>query len=72
MLKKYQRREKRLCAFLCFLCARRKKNRKQKNEKSVQCNVLNTNVLLNHFECVCVYLRKPVCGDINLVYILTS
>ena len=35
-------------------------------------NVLDTNVTTNRFRCVCVYLREPVCGDINLVYILTS
>ena len=34
-------------------------------------NVLNTNVPTNQFKCVCVYLHEPVCGDINLVYILT-
>ena len=48
-LNKHIRRKKsliRLFAFLCFLCARRKKI---KNEKSLQCNVLNTNFPINHF-----------------------
>ena len=39
----------RLFAFLCFLCAQRKENRNLRNEKSLQCNVLNTNVPINHF-----------------------
>ena len=41
-----------LFAFLCFLCTRRKENRKKKEEKSLQCNVLNTSVPINHFRCV--------------------
>ena len=52
----------------CVFCAREEK----KNEKSLNGNLLNTDVPINHFICVCVYLREPVCGDINLVYILTS
>ena len=33
-------------------------------------NMLNTNAPKNRFRYVCVYLREPVCGDINIVYIL--
>ena len=33
-------------------------------------NMLNTNAPKNRFRYVCVYLHEPVCGDINLVYIL--
>ena len=32
---------------LCFLCTRRKENRK--NEKSLQCNLVDTNVAINYF-----------------------
>ena len=60
-----------MCVFVFFVHAKKKIENK-KNEKFLQCNVLNTNVPIYHFRCVCVYLREPVCGDINLVYILTS
>ena len=50
-------------------CAREKKKR---NEKSYNGNVLNTDDPINHVRCVCVYLRGLVCRDINLFYILTS
>ena len=61
-----------ICVFV-FFCAREEKEiENKKNGKSLQCNVLNSNVPINHFRCVCVYLREPVCGDINLVKILTS
>ena len=51
----------------CVFGAREeKKKEKKKKEKSYNGNVLNTNVLINRFRCVCVYLHGPVCGDINL------
>ena len=59
-----------ICVFVYFVHA--KKRKKKIKKKSLQCNVLNTNVPINHIKCACVYLREPVCGDINLVYILTS
>ena len=52
----------------CVFCVSEGK----KNEKSYNGNVLNTDAPINHFRCVYVYLRKPVCGDINLFHILTS
>ena len=63
-----------LFAYLCFcvFCARKEnKIEKKKNEKSYNWNVLNTDVPINHFRCLCVYLRELVCGETNLVYILT-
>ena len=58
--------------FVFFVHAKKKKIENNKNEKSLQCNVINTNVPINHCRCECVYLREPLCGDINLGYILTS
>ena len=66
-------KKRNLFAYLlfCVFCAREeKKIENKKNEKSLQCNVLNTNGPINHFRCTFVYLREPVCGDINLVYVL--
>ena len=50
----------------CTFCARKEKI--QRNEKSYNGNVLNTDGPINHFRCVCEYLRELVCGDINLVF----
>ena len=58
--------------FCVFWAREENKIENKKNEKPYNGNVLNTDVPINHFRCVCVYLREPVCGDINLVYILTS
>ena len=62
-----------ICVFMFFVHAKKKNNNNnnKKNEKSYNGNVLNTNALTNRFRCVCVYLREPVCGNIDLVYILT-
>ena len=39
----------------CVLCAHEeKKIENKKNKKSLQCHVLNTNVLINHFRCTCM------------------
>ena len=58
---------------MVFVFAREgKKIENEKNEKSYNGNVRNTDVSINHFRCVCVYLHEPVCGDINLVFMLTS
>ena len=73
-LKNIQEEKSNLFTYLrfCVFCAREEKKLENKKKKSLQCNLLNPNVPINHFRCVCVYLREPVCGDINLVYILTS
>ena len=52
-----------LFAYLRF-CVSWVREEKKINEKSYNANVLNTDVPVN--------LRELVCGDINLVYILTS
>ena len=52
--------------FCVFYAREEKKNRTLKSRGSLQCNVRNTNVPINSFRCVCVYLHEPVCGDINL------
>ena len=51
-LKKHLRGKKYLFAYLLFCAREEKKKRKKKKEKSLQCNVLNTNVPINHFRCV--------------------
>ena len=67
-LKKQLSGKSKLFAYLRFgvFCA--PEENKIENKKSLQCNVLNTNVLINHFRCVCVYLREPIYGDINFTF----
>ena len=56
----------------CVFCESEEKvMENKKNEKSYNGNVLNTDVPINHFRCIYVYLCEPAHGNINLVYILT-
>ena len=73
MLKNISVEKSNLFAYLrfCVLFCEHKEKKKKMKRPTME-NVLNTNVPINRLRCVCVYLHKPVCGDINLVYILTS